>query len=199
LYTHTPEATTVVCVDELGPLIPRAYPVQPGWTADGNRVKKQVVYWREPEKTWIYGGLRIRDGHAVTMSAERRNSVCYQQFLAELETDNPAGDIVVITENLSSHTSVSTREWLADHPRMRQVFIPKNACWLNLQEPWWRMFRQQGLAGQELASGERIGRLLQTPKAWTTTRLWRALGRPAISLSTCAAACANKPAGPGPA
>ena len=47
--------------------------------------------------------------------------------------------------------------------------------------------------------GERIGRLLQTPKAWTTTRLWRALCRPAISLSTCAAACANKPAGPGPA
>ena len=32
--------------------------------------------------------------------------------------------------------------------------------------------------------GERIHRLLLTPKAWTTARLWRALGRPAISLST---------------
>ncbi|GIM90707.1 hypothetical protein Ato02nite_025000 [Paractinoplanes toevensis] len=32
--------------------------------------------------------------------------------------------------------------------------------------------------------GERIHTLLQTPKAWTTTRIWRALGRPAISLST---------------
>jgi transposase len=32
--------------------------------------------------------------------------------------------------------------------------------------------------------GERIHRLLQTPKAWTTARIWRALGRPAISLST---------------
>ena len=31
---------------------------------------------------------------------------------------------------------------------------------------------------------DRIGRLLLTPKAWTTTRLWRALGRPQISLST---------------
>ncbi|WUJ03163.1 helix-turn-helix domain-containing protein [Actinoplanes sp. NBC_00393] len=30
--------------------------------------------------------------------------------------------------------------------------------------------------------GQRIGRL--TPKAWTTARLWRALGRPQISLST---------------
>jgi transposase len=32
--------------------------------------------------------------------------------------------------------------------------------------------------------GQRIHTLLQTPKAWTTTRIWRALGRPAISLST---------------
>jgi transposase len=30
----------------------------------------------------------------------------------------------------------------------------------------------------------RIHRLLATPKAWTTARLWRALGKPAISLST---------------
>jgi DDE superfamily endonuclease len=152
LYTRTPADTTVVCADELGPLIPRAYPAQPGWTADGNRVKEVVQYWRDPEKTWVYGGLRIRDGHAVTMCADRRNSLCYQDFLQQLEADNPTGDIVVITDNLSSHTSVSTREWLTEHPRIRQVFIPKNACWLNLQEPWWRMSRRQGLAGQELAN-----------------------------------------------
>lgn len=32
--------------------------------------------------------------------------------------------------------------------------------------------------------GERIRALLATPKAWTTGRVWRALGRPAISLRT---------------
>ena len=32
--------------------------------------------------------------------------------------------------------------------------------------------------------GERIRTLLATPKAWTTTRIWRELGRPAISLRT---------------
>jgi transposase len=159
LYTRTPEDTTVICVDELGPLIPRVYPAQPGWTSDGNRVKEEVAYWREPEKIWVYGGLRIRDGHAVTMCADRRNSFCYQDFLGLLEADNPVGEIVVITDNLSSHTSVSTREWLAEHPRIRQVFIPKNACWLNLQEPWWRMFRRQGLTGQQLASGNDIRRV----------------------------------------
>jgi hypothetical protein len=32
--------------------------------------------------------------------------------------------------------------------------------------------------------GERIHRLLTTPKAWTTARIWRALGHPPISLRT---------------
>jgi hypothetical protein len=31
------------------------------------------------------------------------------------------------------------------------VFIPKGACWLNLQEAWWRIFRRQVLAGQTFA------------------------------------------------
>lgn len=33
--------------------------------------------------------------------------------------------------------------------------------------------------------GQRIRALLNTPKAWTTARVWRELGRPAISLRTC--------------
>jgi hypothetical protein len=139
----------------------RDYPYE----VEAQRVKEEVAYWREPEKTWVYGGLRIRDGHAVTMCAERRNSLCYQNFLALLVAENSVGQIVVVTDNLSSHTSFSTREWLAEHPRIRQVFIPKNACWLNLQEPRWRMFRRQGLAGQELASGNDIRRVTEVATA----------------------------------
>jgi len=36
------------------------------------------------------------------------------------------------------------------------VFIPKAACWLNLQEGWWRLFRRQGLAGQTVADAAEI-------------------------------------------
>jgi hypothetical protein len=45
------------------------------------------------------------------------------------EQANPEGTIYVITDNLSSHDSKSTRAWLEDHPRIRHVFIPKSACW----------------------------------------------------------------------
>ena len=80
----------------------------------------------------MYGALRVADGKTVTLTAPSRNSVGDQQLLTAVETANPDGAIVVITDNLSSHNSASTRTWLLDHPRIRQVFIPKRACWLNL-------------------------------------------------------------------
>jgi transposase InsO family protein len=151
-----PPEVTVVCADELGPVIPRSFPPAPGWTADGHRVKALLDYGRGPEKTWVYGALRVADGQEVTMTAPSRNSVGYQRLLAAVEAANPAGTIMVITDNLSSHTSASTRTWLADHRRIQHTFIPKRACWLNLQEGWWRLFRRQALAGQSFATPEEI-------------------------------------------
>src|SRR3712207_1099043 len=50
--------------------------------------------------------------------------------LVRLEQANPTGAIAVITDSLSSHSSLATRAWLAGHRRIEQVFIPKGACWL---------------------------------------------------------------------
>ncbi|MEV0232669.1 transposase [Nonomuraea sp. NPDC050786] len=112
-------------------------------------IKAPLDYSRGPEKTWVYGGLRIADGTAVTMTAPPRSSHYYQQFLATIEAANPGDSLIfVITDNLSSHNSYATRDWLAGHPRIRQVFIPVGACWLNLQEAWWRIFRRHAIAGQ---------------------------------------------------
>jgi hypothetical protein len=148
LYTAPPPGSTVICADELGPVIPRTFAPAPGWSPDGHRIKAPLEYSRGPEKTWVYGGLRVADGHAVTMCASSRNSAFYQDFLQLEEQANPKGTIWVITDNLSSHDSKSTRAWLEDHPRIRHAFIPKGACWLNFQEGWWRIFRRfAGLGG----------------------------------------------------
>ena len=156
LYTAPPANTTVICADELGPVVPRTFPPAPGWSPGGHRVKAPLDYARGPEKTWVYGALRVTDGQAVTMTAASRNSVSYQKFLALVEKANPRGNIVIITDNLSSHNSVSTRDWLAGHQRIDHAFIPVGACWLNLQEGWWRIFRRHALAGVSLATADDI-------------------------------------------
>jgi hypothetical protein len=76
-------------------VIPRSFPPAPAWTADGHRVKAPLDYGRGPEKTWVYGALRVGDGQEVTMTAPSRNSVGDQQLLAAVEAANPAGTIVV--------------------------------------------------------------------------------------------------------
>ncbi|MCX5059703.1 transposase [Streptomyces sp. NBC_00452] len=106
----------MICADELGPAIPRAFPPAPAWSPDGHRIKAELDYSRGPEKTWVYGGLRPADGQAVTMTASSRNSVFYQQFLQQLEDANPDWEIWIVTDNLSSHNRLSTRAWLEDHP-----------------------------------------------------------------------------------
>src|SRR3954469_7221427 len=129
-YIHPPPNTTVIAADELGPVTPRTFDPSAGWSTDGHRPKAPLSYSRGPDKTWIYGGVRIGDGQAVTCCAPSRNSACWQAFLVRLEQANPTGTIAVITDNLSSHSSLATRAWLTGHPRLEQVFIPKGACWL---------------------------------------------------------------------
>ena len=115
----------MICADELGPVIPRSFPPAPGWTLDGHRVKAPLDDGRGPEQDLGVrraAGPRWADGH---LTASSRNSVGYQDLLGAVETANPVGTIMVITDNLSSHTSYSTRTWLTDHPRIQHTFIPR--------------------------------------------------------------------------
>ncbi|GHC56365.1 transposase [Streptomyces flavofungini] len=169
----------MICADELGPVIPRAFPPAPGWSPDGHRIKNELDYSRGPEKTWVYGGLRVRDGIEVTTTAASRNSVNYQHFLLKIEDANPSGTIWIVTDNLSSHNSKSTREWLEDHPRIQHVFIPVGACWLNLQEGWWRLFRKAALADRSFCGPDDIAEVTTAATAQLNARakpwIW---GRP---------------------
>jgi hypothetical protein len=130
--------------------VPRTFAPASGWSADGHRIKAPLDYERGPEKTWVYGALRVRDGKVLTRCAASRNSKGYSARLSDIEADNPTGEIFIISDNLSSHNSLETRTWLEEHPRIHHVFIPTGACWLNLQEGWWRLFRRDAAFWAEL-------------------------------------------------
>jgi hypothetical protein len=57
----------------------------------------------------VFGALHPCDGHEVTLTGPSRNSAGYQRLLAEVEAANPTGSIVVVADNLSTHSSSSTR------------------------------------------------------------------------------------------
>jgi hypothetical protein len=161
LYTAPPPDATVLCVDELGPVSPRTFPPAPGWSPDGHRIQAPLEYSRGPDKIWVYGALRVRDGQALTFTASSRNTAGYCTLLDAIAAANPQGELYVIGDNLSSHKSLPIQDWLETHPRVHPVFIPKGACWLNLQEAWWRLFRREALAGQTFADAQEIDQASQ--------------------------------------
>jgi hypothetical protein len=131
------------------------------------------------EKVWVYGALRVRDGHELTLTTRSRNTAGYVSLLDSVDEANPEGDLYLITDNLSSHKSPPVREWLEAHPRVHQVFLPTGACWLNLQEGWWRLFRREAFAGQTVADGDEIDQVtaLATRKLNQRAKPW-VWGRP---------------------
>ena len=141
----------MICADELGPVSPRTFPPASGWSGDGHRIKAPLEYSRGPDKAWVYGALRVGDGRTLTFTARSRNTVGYLDLLGRLDRDNPVGALYVIADNLSSHTSGPIRAWLEEHPRVHPVPLPVGACWLNLQEGWWRLLRKEAFAGQTFA------------------------------------------------
>ena len=151
-------------------MIPRCFPPAPGWSPSGHRIKAPLEYGRGDQKVWVYGALRVRDGHEVTLTAPSRNTRGYLALLQAVDRDNPAGDLYLITDNLSSHKSPPIQQWLEVHPRVHQVFIPKGACWLNLQEGWWRLFRREALAGQDFADAKEIDQATRVATAHLNAR-----------------------------
>jgi hypothetical protein len=64
----------------------------------------------------VYGGLRIRDGHEITFCAPSCNTAGWLHPLQQIAHDNPRGQVRVVTDNLSSHTSRPIQDWLTPPP-----------------------------------------------------------------------------------
>jgi hypothetical protein len=127
LYTDPPLGSTVVCVDELGPVTPRFFPPAPGWSPDGHRIKAPLEYGRGPDKAWVFGALRVKDGKSLTFTSRSRNSKGYIKLLEKIVRAIPRGPIYLVADNLSTHKSALLREWLEEHPRIEHAFSSPRA------------------------------------------------------------------------
>ncbi|MER5596598.1 hypothetical protein [Streptomyces sp. NPDC002265] len=55
------------------------------------------------------------------MTASSPNGVFYQQFLQQIDDNNPTGQIRIVTDNPSSHNSLSTCTWHRAREQPTQV------------------------------------------------------------------------------
>ncbi len=90
----------------------------------------------------------------LTQPAPSPNTVGYRERRRALDQADPLDALSRVADHLASHRRGPMRDWLADHPRSQQAFIPVGAAWLNRIDGWWRRFRRQAFAGESLANAD---------------------------------------------
>jgi len=177
LYTAPPPDSTVLCVDELGPVAARAYP-GPSWGDAAHRPHFTPDYRRDGY-VWAYGALAHRSGQALVATAAARDTASWLTFLDRLESFAPAGNVYLIVDALPLHWTLDTMLWNWGHPRFHFVPLPKRAAWLNLIEGFWKVLTQRALHGRTCRSPAEVAAALQAGtddwNATPTPFLW---GRP---------------------
>jgi transposase len=173
LYQAPPSNTHVICVDEMGPTAAKTYPAA-RWSQQ--RPPVEADYGRRG-KVWTFGAFEPRTGQALTYCADGRTSANFVSFLHQLVTTWPEGNIVLILDNLSTHKTLDVLLWALVQPRVRFLFQPTYAPWLNLIEPWWKILRSLALKGRCFLNPHQIVQAIQAATDyWNQHRhpfLWR--------------------------
>lgn len=143
-------------MDELGPLSAKTY-LTGRWSPQGYRPRVIPDYGRRG-LLWVLGALEPATGDVYTCTTLARRTADFAAFLDGVVAHWPRGDIILILDNLSVHRALDIQLWALANPRVRFLFQPTYAPWLNLIEPWWKTLRSLALNGRRFDTVQDIGR-----------------------------------------
>jgi transposase len=78
----------------------------------------------------------------------KRTRFEFIELLEQIVQTWTQGELILIMDNLSVHKTLEVRLWLLTHSRVRFLFQPRYAPWLNLIEPWWKTLKNLALKGR---------------------------------------------------
>ncbi len=170
LYLHPPRSTRVICVDEKTQLqiLERVHPTRPLGPSRPTRIEQT---YRRHGIVAVLAGLDIRSGEIALIVRRRRRHQEFLELLQLLRDRWPRGRLIIVADNLSVHTHPNVRAWLAGQAgRVRIVFLPLHASWLNQIELWFSVLERQCLARASITTFVAMARRIQTfGKHWNRT------------------------------
>ena len=165
----------MICIDELGPLTARTY-IGKGWAPIDQPLRVAPDYGRRAF-LWVFGAFEPKTGNAFTVCSVRRRSLDFVTFLDQTAQHWPNGELIFIMDNLPVHKTMDVRLWAFAHKRVRFLFQPTYAPWLNLIEPWWKTLRSLALAGHRFENTDDLrSSIVQGTIYWNDHRhpfVWR--------------------------
>jgi hypothetical protein len=172
LYTTPPEASLVICLDEMGPESAKSFPGQRLVAGDPAgerrpRARQEIDYGRRGSG-YIFGAFVPATGEALTVPYPRRTTAHFLAFLEEVERwlDPAVIQVYAVLDNLPAHRAMDVLLWALAHPRWAFVFQPKYAAYLNLIEPWWKVLRSLALKGRRFATWDEVCAAVEAATAY---------------------------------
>jgi transposase len=144
LYLNPPTNAVVVSLDEktqiqalsrTQPLLP----LRPGLAA------RQTHDDRRNGLTSLYAALEITRGRVLGACAPRHTGADFLRFMRRVVRRYRGGELHVVLDNSSTHSTPAVQTWLSEHPEVQFHFTPKGASWLNMVEAWFGILTRKSV------------------------------------------------------
>jgi transposase len=151
LYLDPPEGALVLCVDEKTQIqaLDRTQPIlpiRPG-LAEG-----RTHDYKRNGTTSLYAALEIASGQVITECHPRHRAEEFLAFLRRVVRERPTGELHIVLDNSSTHTTAEVNRWLARHRRVHFHFTPTGASWMNMVESWFSILTRRSVRRGSFAS-----------------------------------------------
>jgi DDE superfamily endonuclease len=172
-YTAPPAGSTVVCLDERGPVASKSHPGQRvvrSAAPDAERARQEIDYGRRG-KGYGFGAFCPATGAALTTTHDGRTTANWVGFLEQVEDwIGPTVErVYAVMDNLTTHTGTDVLLFSLAHPRWEFVFQPKYAAYLNLIEPGWTALRSLAPKGRRFETWAKVEQAIRrATEYWNT-------------------------------
>jgi transposase len=92
------------------------------------------------QKVGLFGSLSL-DGELIVTEAPRKTAVALTAHLTAVVARFPDAEVALVMDNVGIHHAQATRGWLAAHPRVHPLFLPRYSPNDNAQERVWGWLR----------------------------------------------------------
>lgn len=108
----------------------------------------------------LFGALNALTGTFTWQAYTKAVSASFLAFLARLLETYPTGELLVVVDNASYHTSKAVVAWLKQHPRILLLYLPARRPDLNPVERLWGRLKDAVSANRSFAHLLALGQFI---------------------------------------
>ena len=114
-------------------------PLRPG------QVERHTHDYKLNGTTCLFAALEVGSGQVTTDTRERHTGADFLAFMRRIARAYPEGELHVVLDDVSTHSTPAVKAWLERHPRITFHFTPTSASWMNQIETWFGILTRQAI------------------------------------------------------